>query len=277
MKTKIAALITALLIIFIGAGGVYYISQTSPQIKGVVDSNDQTEPEELPVNQSVRYIETPVDTKVEDWLKLIGQEFNLSMINVSDGSFVWITEIGEEELFGQAIILDGSLDVSKDALVEVFERNGFEENPDQLGGFIKKDLVCLMKTFAKDVNIEVRCSLINLEKNIVKKLILEKRPLLEKDDGDSPTILIDIIQSTTDHISGNVQFIGPDEEESTPEQAQNGMGTFLVAKDVDGEWLLVFEGNEKILCSVVEPYHFPVEMLPECFDETTNEMINRTQ
>jgi len=176
MKTKIAALITALLIIFIGAGGVYYISQTNPQVKGVVDGADQTGPEELPVNQSVRYIEEPVDTRVEDWLKSIGQEFDLSTLNISDGSFIWITEIGEEEVFGQTIILDGSLDVSEDVLVELFGRNGFEENPEQLSGFIKKDLVCLTRISVDEktseekdnAGIEIRCGLVDLEKNIIE-------------------------------------------------------------------------------------------------------------
>ncbi len=277
MKTKIAALLTALVIIFIGAGGVYYISQTSPQVSGVKDSTDQTG-DELPENQSVRYIENFVDTRVEDWLKYIGREFGLDTMNIADGSFIWTTEVGDEEILGQTIILDGSLDVSKETIVDLFEQSGYTEN--EFGGYTKEDLACLIKypENEEETVTEIRCGLFVPEKIIIKKLLLEKYPQKKATD-----MLVDIVQSTPDHMSGNVQYVEPaaeptdavaDEEPSAP--VESGVQTFLAAKDADGEWVLVFEGNEKLLCSEIEPYNFPTEMVPECFDDTLNEMVERT-
>jgi len=239
MKTKIAALVTALAIIFIGAGGVYYISQTSPQVSGVKDSADQMG-NELPENQSVRYIEDFVDTRVEDWLKYIGREFGLDTINIADGSFMWTTEVGDEEILGQTIILDGSLDVSEDMIVGLFKKSGYTEN--EFGGFTKYDLACLIKyPDTEDApGTEIRCGLFVPEKTIIKKLLLEKYP--QKKAAD---MLVDIIQSTPDHMSGNVQYVESDEETSTP--VESGVQTFLAAKDADEMWVLVFEGNEKLL------------------------------
>jgi len=287
MKTKIAALITALLIICIGAGGIYYISQTNLQVKDVVNSGVPVDgsagDDGLPENQSVRIIEDPVDSKVEDWLKYIGQELGLTTLNIFNGTFTWATDLGDEEILGQAIIIDETLDTTKESLAEMFGRNGFDDNLVQLDGFYKEDLVCLIKTAIEEEaedeetlvesgKIEIRCGLIDLEKNIVKRLL---------SDENSPPMAIDIIQSTSNHILGSVQLISPDEEEI----GANSVETFLVARNVEGtededeatesEWVLVFKGNEKILCSVIEPYNFPVDMLPECFDETTNEMVER--
>jgi len=277
MKTKIAALITALLIIFIGAGGVYYISQTSPQVQGIIDSVDESSEsmDELPVNQSVRYIEDQTDTRVEDWLKQIGQEFGLTTLNISDGSFVWASDVGEEEILGQAIIFDGTLDINNEKIVEQFQRNGFEINAEQENGYIKEDLACLVKSTSLEDGVaeleetEIRCGLIDLEKDIIKKLFFES-----DEKRDINNILIDIVQSTPDHMSGNVQFVEPGP--SGDASAQDSVETFLAAY-VEEKWVLVFYGNEKILCGDIEPYNFPLEMLPECFDETLNEMVNRTQ
>lgn len=276
MKTKIAALITALLIILIGAGGIYYISRNSPEIQGITDTSEQINGEDMPENQSVRYIEEPTDTRVEDWLKFIGKELELETINISDGSFMWEVEIGDEEVLGQSLLLDTVADGTIDIVLDLFEKYNFEENETNTQelefstyGYQKDDIVCILKTSESEelLNLEIRCGLLDPQVLIIKKLYLDEL------DKDPSTIQVEIIQSTAGHMSGSVQLIEPDEDSAV----QNGLESFLAAKDEEGAWVLVLSGNQTLSCELIEPYDFPIEMVPECFDEDTGEMIERTE
>jgi len=278
MKTKIAALITALLIIVIGAVGVYYISKTGSDIQGITDTSDQAGPEGLPENQSVRYIEEPTDTRIEDWLKFIGKQLNLETMSMYNSSFVWETEIDEEEVSGQTLSLDNITDGTIDTVKGLFEEYEFVQN--ELNtieeefptyGYEKDDIVCSLKVSEKETeveiiqNLEIECGLINPQAILIKKLYSEKLGV------DPSTIQVEIIQSTMDHISGSIQFNEPDEEAAI----SNGIESFLAAKDENGDWVLVISGNETLTCDLVKPYNFPAEMVPECFDDGTGKMMER--
>ncbi|HUC95153.1 MAG TPA: hypothetical protein VMR19_04100 [Candidatus Saccharimonadales bacterium] len=57
--------------------------------------------------------------------------------------------------------------------------------------------------------------------------------------------------------------------------AQAGGGMWFAAK-VNGIWKLVWDGNGQINCSDIAPYPaFPTDMIPECWDTTTNKVITR--
>ncbi len=56
---------------------------------------------------------------------------------------------------------------------------------------------------------------------------------------------------------------------------QGGGGMWYAAK-VSGIWKLVWDGNGQINCSDIAPYPaFPTDMIPECWDTTTNKIVNR--
>jgi hypothetical protein len=56
---------------------------------------------------------------------------------------------------------------------------------------------------------------------------------------------------------------------------QGGGGLWFAAK-VNGNWNLVWDGNGIISCSVLTPYpNFPNSMIPECFDQTSNNLVTR--
>ena len=45
-------------------------------------------------------------------------------------------------------------------------------------------------------------------------------------------------------------------------------GAWLLAyKQADG-WIIVEDGNGTVTCETIEPYNFPVDMVPECWSET---------
>jgi hypothetical protein len=167
-----------------------------------------------------------------------------------------------------------------DTVLELFQNNEFEQDAYnlalddlvQLYGFTKEELVCVVRSAAgqeeeKDnIDLEISCGLGDFQELTIKKLFSEKY------ERGTSTVYIDIIQSSSEHISGSVQFIEPDEEQP----AHESVGSFLAATDGSGEWVLVFDGNEAILCADIEPYNFPAEMVPECYDDTAEQVFDRT-
>lgn len=55
-----------------------------------------------------------------------------------------------------------------------------------------------------------------------------------------------------------------------------GGGAMWFAAKVNGEWKLVWDGNGQINCSDIAPYpEFPTDMIPECWNTTTNKIVKR--
>lgn len=57
--------------------------------------------------------------------------------------------------------------------------------------------------------------------------------------------------------------------------ASGGGGAWFAAK-VNGNWVLVWDGNGQINCSNLTRYpNFPTDMIPECWNETTRKLVTR--
>ena len=63
-------------------------------------------------------------------------------------------------------------------------------------------------------------------------------------------------KQTGSYVSGGVKFEG-----------EMGGAWFLAYKTSEG-WVIVDAGNGTITCELIEPYNFPVDMVPECWSET---------
>ncbi len=74
---------------------------------------------------------------------------------------------------------------------------------------------------------------------------------------------LSIDEKTDEHAKGSVKFTG-----------DIGGGWWLAAK-VDSKWVVVADGNGTVMCSDIEPYNFPISMVPECWDETAQALITR--
>lgn len=56
----------------------------------------------------------------------------------------------------------------------------------------------------------------------------------------------------------------------------SGGGGMWFAANVGGSWVIVSDGNGTTLCSDLTPYpSFPKDMIPECWDSSTNKLITR--
>lgn len=82
--------------------------------------------------------------------------------------------------------------------------------------------------------------------------------------GKSPAeVELTVTTNTGAHAMGGVKFTG-----------EMGGGWWLAAKE-NGTWIIVADGNGTVPCEAIEPYNFPVTMVPECFREATGELVKR--
>lgn len=74
---------------------------------------------------------------------------------------------------------------------------------------------------------------------------------------------ISVSQNTGTHAKGSVSFSG-----------EAGGGMWLATTE-QGIWTIVYDGNGVVPCADIEPYNFPKDMVPECYDEAAGSVITR--
>lgn len=74
---------------------------------------------------------------------------------------------------------------------------------------------------------------------------------------------VTISKNTGVYASGGIKFTG-----------EISGGWFLAYKQ-GGNWTIVADGNGTVMCASITPYNFPVDMVPECWDEATSKLITR--
>lgn len=94
-------------------------------------------------------------------------------------------------------------------------------------------------------------------------LELIKEAFAEKYNKPLEDVDVTINKNTGTHASGLIKFAG---------EISGAM--WLGYKD-NGAWTIVHDGQGTIPCQAIEPYNFPVDMVPECWDENTNQLIKR--
>lgn len=87
--------------------------------------------------------------------------------------------------------------------------------------------------------------------------------LLEKNESFPPGLKVFLSRTTTGYASGSYQTTEPLES-----------GWWLAANQGEG-WLVVVSGQANILCRYLDGYDFPVSIVPECYDETSGNVIDR--
>lgn len=76
---------------------------------------------------------------------------------------------------------------------------------------------------------------------------------------------VEVSKIIGDYASGGVR----------PAEGEIGGAMWLAAK-TNGDWVLVWDGNGIISCEALTPYPaFPDSLAPECWNETTQKLINR--
>ncbi len=94
-----------------------------------------------------------------------------------------------------------------------------------------------------------------------EELIVEA--MASKFNKPTADVDVEINESNGTHASGVVKFAG-----------EVAGGWWLAVKD-SSSWIIVADGNGTVLCGDIEPYDFPTDMVPECWDETTQTLIMR--
>lgn len=90
---------------------------------------------------------------------------------------------------------------------------------------------------------------------------LIKEALIAKNGPDFADVTVEVSENTGQFAAGSVGS-GP------------GGGMFFAAK-VNGQWFISWDGNGSIFCEDIEPYNFPNTMIPACFDQQTQQLVDR--
>jgi len=87
---------------------------------------------------------------------------------------------------------------------------------------------------------------------------------LDRKYGRRPEdIKITVEHKTNDYAAGSASLVD-----------EIGTAWWLAAR-VGREWRLVAEGSAGVSCGSIETYNFPAQMVPECYDHESGEMIDR--
>ncbi|MBD3250306.1 MAG: hypothetical protein GF381_01930 [Candidatus Pacebacteria bacterium] len=89
-----------------------------------------------------------------------------------------------------------------------------------------------------------------------------KQALAAKYDKDVAQTMIEISENTGTYAKGLVKFAG-----------DISGGWFLAVRE--DSWKIVADGNGTVMCADIAPYDFPVEMVPDCWDEAAMELVAR--
>jgi hypothetical protein len=92
-----------------------------------------------------------------------------------------------------------------------------------------------------------------------------KALLVAKNNWNADEIKVTVSENDGTYAKGGVGAVTP----------QGGGGLWFAAK-VNGKWNIVYDGNGIITCDSLTNYpDFPASMIPECYDASTNQMVER--
>lgn len=214
------------------------------------------------------------------------EEIYLHTSPITNGQAVWITDYNNlniltgSEFTGENIINENETIGLQYILDSFFESKGFEKNaintfstlndPNQAFqvdsfGYTKGDTKCLVNLFVNSKPSGIFfCGTINKQKEQLQKEFMSvlygpnsKYPL-----QNNEAAVIDVTNMNDNFARG------------TDNRYLNGVfepsGANWIAAKVNGQWQLVFEGQDYPECSVIDEYSVPKEFYKNCFDSSTN-------
>ncbi len=92
---------------------------------------------------------------------------------------------------------------------------------------------------------------------------LIREAMAERHGKSVAEVALTVGENTGTHAIGVVSFAG-----------EMGGGWWLAAKVADN-WEIAADGNGTVPCDAIEPYDFPTDIVPECWDEVAGELVTR--
>ncbi len=108
----------------------------------------------------------------------------------------------------------------------------------------------------KDVEIKCGKAEIPEEPVIVEDLI--KKVFAEKYSKKISAVSLNISKETENYARGGVTFL---------DEGFLGIGGLFLATKINGEWMLVFDGNGSFSCDMLRDYNFPEDMMEGCAED----------
>lgn len=97
--------------------------------------------------------------------------------------------------------------------------------------------------------------------------IEQETPTPEDDPGAILRILGEYVGSDPQELGVNIQEI------TNGKTKGYFYGGYFLAVEEDDEWIILYAGEDTPLCADVDPYFFPLELVPECLDSDGNKVI----
>ncbi|MFC1710178.1 hypothetical protein ACFL0F_00765 [Patescibacteria group bacterium] len=98
---------------------------------------------------------------------------------------------------------------------------------------------------------------------VVSDEVMIKAAMAQKHGKGVEEVNLSVGDMSGIYASGVVSFAG-----------EIGGGWWLAVKSGD-EWIIVADGNGTVMCNDIDPYNFPISMVPECWDDATQTLITR--
>ena len=272
--------------------------------KQATKQTDAILPEETAPAQAIKQPEAVNETTL--FLNSIGKETQMNFSAAEEKDFEWILndDSNKVTIKGEAIFARTTLGNSE-KVDDYFRASGFVMDRYNLAdgtissrtGFKKGQMVCTRTTRSEDEeftvptesmisNIEINCGILDAELSaratanppepIVNKTIKDEE-IVETDEeaitrifkqqypdyGAGEEIIISCNKKTTAHARCMAVFTGA---YSAP---------YFLAVKINGSWIIPFIGQDAPLCVDIEPYNFPISMVPECWDSENKKWKKR--
>lgn len=205
-------------------------------------------------------------------------ETGIDFSDIEDVEFIWQTKDGEIPIQGKGFKAKGILNEDEQGVESFFKDNGFEVDVYNIAagtigwltGYRKDRIVCIvlgslwlddegMPLQTGEMDIEVQCG--ESEESLEPLFTTEesiKELFAGKYNKKVSAVSLDITKETEDYARGSVTFL---------DEGPLGIGGIFLATKIDGEWMLVFDGNGSFSCEMLRDYNFPEDMMEGCAEE----------
>ena len=98
--------------------------------------------------------------------------------------------------------------------------------------------------------------------NLISEIQAIKEAVYKKTGLTSGNADVTVDKYTSTHAKGGVK-----EKEAVG-------GAYFIAAKLNDKWICVYDGQSQPTCEQIEPYDFPIELVPECLD-SSNQVVER--
>ena len=269
-----------LLLIIAGAGGIFWsLSRSMMFSPTVIEEVEEKVKEE---------VKEEIEDEIVDLLNKLKKETAVDFSKIREVEFDWMSpEMERLAIKGKGFEAE---EISSEEVQEIrsfFKNNGFEPDFYNMAagtivgatGYKKDKIICLelggvsggadgLERESVVYDTKVRCAQLSEEEVEALKPKKTDEQLIAEAFAEKYAKSVDEVELTVNKrvkvfAQGGVKFAG-----------EIGGAMWLAYKEEES-WKIIFDGQGTIPCEDIEPYDFPQDMVPECWDYESGQSITR--